>query len=105
MASPTKYFQHEIIHEDCKRLIAWPDESSQNVIVEEAIFLDAYEPILILFEHASEEFRKTLINALWEKGLIRQEDFFLPNAHKLLKQALNAALKHDVLSILQSLKE
>lgn len=71
----------------------------------EGIPVDVYDLIAPLFEGASSEFWKELVQAFWDRGLIRKEDFLAPDGHKKIRQALNQVYKHDVLSILAALRE
>lgn len=100
----TEFREIEVILNGSKRLVAWPYED-QEVLADEAIKLDVYDILEPLFEHCSEEFWITFTNALWDRGLIRQTDFQVPAAQKRIKQALTAAIRNDVLSILSVLQE
>ena len=99
-----KYTKRKIVVEGIPRLVGLPLDSD-DLDVSEGIPLDAYNQLEPLFEGASTEFWKTLINAFWERDLITPLDFLNPSAHKKIRQALNTALKHDTLSILAVLRE
>lgn len=92
------------IVDDVPRMYAFPP----GVVVDdpsEGIPVDVYDEIAPLFEGASPKFWKDLVQAFWDRGLIRKEDFLSPDGHKKIRQALNQVYKHDVLSILAALSE
>lgn len=100
----TNHNTEEVMFEGIHRLIIKPLDD-MFVSPEEAIKLDVYDLIYPLFEHASPEFWATFVLELWNRGLKERADFILPSAHKKIKQALNIAIRNDVLSILAILKE
>lgn len=99
-----KYVELQIVDEGIPRLITWPDDGTE-VVPAEAIRIDVYDRLHPLFADAGKEYWQTFVQALWDRGLIRAQDFRQPLAHKKIRQALNAALKRDVLSIVQILQE
>jgi hypothetical protein len=62
-------------------------------------------PIDNLFLHMPVEFRRELVNSLWDVGLIEPYDFLQPGAAEKVRAALLSIVKHDAMSILAYAKE
>lgn len=58
-----------------------------------------------LYAHCSIDFRRTLIEELWARGLVEPADYLKAGAAELITAALRSVVKHDTLDILALAKE
>lgn len=57
-------------------------------------------PVDTLFAHCAVEYRRSLIEELWARGLVEPCDFMKPGAPELITAALRAVNKKDALDII-----
>lgn len=62
-------------------------------------------PVDTLYLHMPLTFRKELIEALWNVGLIEPEDFLRGDAPNRIRAALMSVIKHDTMDILNLARE
>lgn len=74
-----------------------------------AVNLDEGIPISLhvddLYPHTSIDFRRELVNQLWDMGLIEPKNFLQPGATEKIRAVLLSIIKHDALSIVSFAKE
>lgn len=61
-------------------------------------------PVDRLFSHCPVEWRRSLIDELWARGLVEAADFKRAGANELIQGALRSLIKHDTLSIIDFVK-
>lgn len=92
----------DIVDQDgIKRRVKLPDEFYANV--EEGIPVSV--PVDNLYLHMPVEFRRDLVNRLWDVGLIEPKDFAGLEAMGKIRSALLFAAKRDTLDIVQFVSE
>jgi hypothetical protein len=62
-------------------------------------------PVDTLFAHCAVEYRRTLIEELWARGLVEPCDYLKPGAAELITAALRAVNKKDALDIISYANE
>lgn len=78
-----------------KRRVQVPDTGAVNL--EEGIPISLH--LDELFPEAPIEFRRELINQLWDMGFIVPNDFLQPGAADRIRAVLLSVVKHDAMSI------
>jgi hypothetical protein len=62
-------------------------------------------PVDALFEHMPVAFRRALVDALWNNGLIESVDFLRKDAPDKIRASLLSVVKHDTMDILNLARE
>ncbi len=57
-------------------------------------------PVDQLYMHLSVEFRRELVNTLWERGFIEPEHFLQPGAAERIRAVILSLVKRDVFDIM-----
>ena len=83
------------------RRVSIPDSGAVNL--DEGIPISL--PIDNLFLHMPIEFRRELVNSLWDVGLIEPSHFLQPGATERIRAALLSIVKHDAMSVVAYAKE
>lgn len=87
--------------EGIKRRVLLPSDDGMNP--EEGIPVSV--PVDTLFEHMPIEFRRALVEALWNNGLIESIDFLHKDAPDKIRSSLLSVVKHDTMDILNLARE
>lgn len=87
--------------EGIKRRVILPSDDGLNP--EEGIPVSV--PVDTLYEHMPLEFRRDLVEALWNNGLIESIDFLRKDAPDKIRASLLSVVKHDTMDILALAKE
>jgi hypothetical protein len=98
MVLPSKTTEKEVVIKGIRRLILVP-EKNPDILLSEAIFIDAYDTLTPYLDLLPHETRTHLWEALWDRGLIKVSDFLTPSARAKVAQALKQAIKYDLLRI------